>query len=82
MKKSIYTIAFVAAVALAGNAQTGKTTKDDNVKPVPATTNTDAKEQPKQDDKGTRMAISEKGLPAPKAKAAKDAKDDKNTGNK
>lgn len=83
MKKTIYTIAFVALFAAAGSAQ-NKPAKaqnetqqsapsDDHISVNPDGTLKDVKEK---NDKGpgneeqpkTRMAITQKGLPAPKAK--------------
>ncbi len=83
MKKTIFTIAFIALFAAVGSAQSKpakpqneaqpSTHSDDHISVNPDGT---LKGMPEKNDKGpgneeqpkTRMAISQKGLPAPKAK--------------
>jgi len=99
MKKTVYTLAFMAVFAIAGKAQVApersQYDKSDNAAQAKSNntqSNTDQKtdntkteksSQAGQDPKsGTRMAITEKGMPAPKAKAKTENKTEENKENK
>lgn len=83
MKKLIYTLSFITLVGFAANAQSHADHKQDPKKstaapsttPVPADQNTNMSAPP-ADNGQSRMAITQKGLPAAKAKDNnKDTKD-------
>ena len=88
MKKNIYTIAFIALLSLASNAQTTKkeskapdkketVNPDGTLSPTPINEIPQATQAPqdgqesKPQKSGTRMAITEKGVPASKKPADK-----------
>lgn len=71
MKKPLYTMAFAALLVTTSLAQQDPKTKETKPAKPAATSSAAAQEKTKDDKGGTRMAITEKGLPAPKSKETK-----------
>lgn len=85
MKRTLYTIAFVALLGAFANAQDNARqnngSKQDNAKQDNANVNTNngaKQDNAKTNDQGgggTRMAVTKKGLPASKGQSSKEAKE-------
>ena len=84
MKKIVYTSSLLVLFAISGKAQSEtkqqeptKAAQEPQAKPAPAQKAEKAPAAAQPSSSGTRMAINEKGVPASKATATKEKKEDK-----